>query len=223
MPRPLCLPWLPELRYTFLAVHNTKRAARSGNHVLIEPRTVHKNSLRACTAGCGVSQILPLAPRPTSCPAAWEVRVAMVHQWLMGVLERCKPPCMQSDPADVIKPAPTPPLDTSSWPLLLKNYSQLNVRSGHYTPIPSGHTPLRRPLQVRQQVKVQDLRNIAQQIPQAILTSAAQAMHCVIQVWRGSCPQPRASSSVGRLPLHSLACTARRSRHRSFACMCRNM
>ncbi|EFN51852.1 hypothetical protein CHLNCDRAFT_37236 [Chlorella variabilis] len=48
----------------------------------------------------------------------------------------------------VIKPqSATPPLDTSSWPLLLKNYSQLNVRSGHYTPIPSGHTPLRRPLQ----------------------------------------------------------------------------
>ncbi|KAL4854083.1 H/ACA ribonucleoprotein complex subunit 4 [Chlorella vulgaris] len=41
----------------------------------------------------------------------------------------------------------TPPLDSSAWPLLLKNYSQLNVRSGHYTPIPSGHTPLRRPLQ----------------------------------------------------------------------------
>ena len=50
----------------------------------------------------------------------------------------------------VIKPqSTTPPLDTSTWPLLLKNYSQLNVRSGHYTPIPSGHTPLRRPLQVR--------------------------------------------------------------------------
>ena len=51
---------------------------------------------------------------------------------------------------EVIKPeSGTPALDTSSWPLLLKNYSQLNVRSGHYTPIPSGHTPLRRPLQVR--------------------------------------------------------------------------
>ncbi|KAL4433603.1 hypothetical protein ABPG75_000044 [Micractinium tetrahymenae] len=49
---------------------------------------------------------------------------------------------------EVIKPeSSTPALDTSSWPLLLKNYSSLNVRSGHYTPIPSGHTPLRRPLQ----------------------------------------------------------------------------
>lgn len=75
----------------------------------------------------------------------------------------------------------TPPMDTSKWPLLLKNYSDLvrkehrcsplpsfailcpplltrsltlvrsfllqNIRTGHYTPIPSGHTPLRRPIQ----------------------------------------------------------------------------
>ena len=40
----------------------------------------------------------------------------------------------------------TPSLDTSKWPLLLKNYDKLNVRTGHYTPIPCGHTPLKRPL-----------------------------------------------------------------------------
>lgn len=39
----------------------------------------------------------------------------------------------------VIKPqSNTPPLDTSKWPLLLKNYDKLNIRTGHYTPIPSG-------------------------------------------------------------------------------------
>ena len=27
-----------------------------------------------------------------------------------------------------------------------QNYDKLNVRTGHYTPIPTGHTPLRRPL-----------------------------------------------------------------------------
>ena len=43
----------------------------------------------------------------------------------------------------VIKPEATPPLDTSKWPLLLKDYDQLNVRTGHYTPIPNGHTPLK--------------------------------------------------------------------------------
>lgn len=37
-------------------------------------------------------------------------------------------------------------VDTSAWPLLLKNYDQLNVRTGHYTPIPQGFTPLKRPI-----------------------------------------------------------------------------
>jgi hypothetical protein len=48
----------------------------------------------------------------------------------------------------LIKPESTvPKLDTSSWPLLLKNYDKLNVRTGHYTPIPNGHSPLKRPLE----------------------------------------------------------------------------
>jgi H/ACA ribonucleoprotein complex subunit 4 len=46
---------------------------------------------------------------------------------------------------DLIKPESTRKLDTSSWPLLLKNYDALNVRTGHYTPIPSGHSPMKRP------------------------------------------------------------------------------
>ncbi|KAG6481647.1 H/ACA ribonucleoprotein complex subunit 4-like [Zingiber officinale] len=40
----------------------------------------------------------------------------------------------------------TPSVDTSSWPILLKNYDRLNVRTGHYTPLPAGHSPLKRPL-----------------------------------------------------------------------------
>jgi H/ACA ribonucleoprotein complex subunit 4 len=32
------------------------------------------------------------------------------------------------------------------WPLLLKNYDKMNVLSTHYTPIPAGSTPLKRPL-----------------------------------------------------------------------------
>jgi len=46
----------------------------------------------------------------------------------------------------VIAPCATPTLDTSSWPLLLKNYNTLHVRTGHYTPIPSGGSPLCRKL-----------------------------------------------------------------------------
>ena len=37
-------------------------------------------------------------------------------------------------------------MDTSKWPLLLKNYDQLNIRTGHYTPIPAGSSPLKRSL-----------------------------------------------------------------------------
>jgi len=38
----------------------------------------------------------------------------------------------------------TPTLDTSNWPLLLKDYDKLNIRTGHYTPIPQGCSPLKR-------------------------------------------------------------------------------
>merc|ERR1719476_432506 len=38
------------------------------------------------------------------------------------------------------------PIDTSKWPLLLKNYSELLVRTGHYTPLPYGSSPMSRPL-----------------------------------------------------------------------------
>lgn len=40
----------------------------------------------------------------------------------------------------------TPKMDSSKWPLLLKNYCALNVRTGHYTPIPSSTSPLKRNL-----------------------------------------------------------------------------
>jgi H/ACA ribonucleoprotein complex subunit 4 len=44
-----------------------------------------------------------------------------------------------------IKPqAATPAQDSSQWPLLLKNYTNLLVRTGHFTPIPNGSNPLRR-------------------------------------------------------------------------------
>jgi len=37
-------------------------------------------------------------------------------------------------------------LDTSQWPLLLKHFDRLNVRTNHYTPIAAGSSPLRREL-----------------------------------------------------------------------------
>merc|ERR1711966_445554 len=35
-------------------------------------------------------------------------------------------------------------VDASEWPLLLKDYDKLNIRTGHYTPIPQGCSPLKR-------------------------------------------------------------------------------
>lgn len=47
-----------------------------------------------------------------------------------------------------IKPSNAQPtLDTSQWPLLLKNYDKLLVRTSHFTPIPVGCSPLRRDIQ----------------------------------------------------------------------------
>ncbi|CAK8686764.1 unnamed protein product [Clavelina lepadiformis] len=39
---------------------------------------------------------------------------------------------------------PPPKLNTSEWPLLLKNHDKLNVRTNHYTPLPFGCSPLKR-------------------------------------------------------------------------------
>ncbi|KAM8737536.1 H/ACA ribonucleoprotein complex subunit DKC1 isoform 1-T1 [Acanthopagrus schlegelii] len=38
-------------------------------------------------------------------------------------------------------------LDTSQWPLLLKNFDKLNIRTAHYTPLPCGSNPLKRNIQ----------------------------------------------------------------------------
>lgn len=48
----------------------------------------------------------------------------------------------------IIEPSSvTPKLDTSRWPLLLKRYDELHVRTAHYTPIPeAGCSPLKRAL-----------------------------------------------------------------------------
>ncbi|XP_058730184.1 H/ACA ribonucleoprotein complex subunit 4 [Vicia villosa] len=53
----------------------------------------------------------------------------------------------QKQPDFMIKPTSGgSSIDTSEWPILLKNYDRLNIRTGHYTPLPAGHSPLKRPL-----------------------------------------------------------------------------
>ncbi|WVQ82982.1 centromere/microtubule-binding protein cbf5 [Cryptococcus sp. DSM 104549] len=53
----------------------------------------------------------------------------------------------QSGDFSIKSEAVTPKLDTSQWPLLLKNYEKLLIRSSHFTPIPTGVSPLKRDLQ----------------------------------------------------------------------------
>merc|ERR1711962_884264 len=55
---------------------------------------------------------------------------------------------MQVDGDFKVEPseAPAKKLDTSDWPLLLKNFDKLNVRTNHYTPLPFGSSPLKREL-----------------------------------------------------------------------------
>ena len=58
----------------------------------------------------------------------------------------------------MIQPAShTPKLDTSNWPLLLKNYHELHVRTSHYTPLPTGSSPLARDLKQHLQYGVINL------------------------------------------------------------------
>jgi len=54
--------------------------------------------------------------------------------------------CEQGNESFTVEPSSKPPpaLDTSQWPLLLKNFDKLNVRTNHYTPIPNGASPLKR-------------------------------------------------------------------------------
>ncbi len=53
---------------------------------------------------------------------------------------------VQANFAFKLEPSSKPPpvLDTSDWPLLLKNFDHMNVRTNHYTPLPHGASPLKR-------------------------------------------------------------------------------
>ncbi|PSR90815.1 pseudouridine synthase [Coniella lustricola] len=48
---------------------------------------------------------------------------------------------MAEEKGIIVPQSSTPAADTSDWPLLLKNYDKLLVRTGHFTPIPHGCKP----------------------------------------------------------------------------------
>lgn len=49
----------------------------------------------------------------------------------------------ETENGDLVKPGMDAgkALDTSAWPYLLKNFSALNIRTSHYTPIPASSSP----------------------------------------------------------------------------------
>uniref|UniRef100_A0A8C5HSG7 H/ACA ribonucleoprotein complex subunit DKC1 n=1 Tax=Gouania willdenowi TaxID=441366 RepID=A0A8C5HSG7_GOUWI len=53
-------------------------------------------------------------------------------------------PIQQSEDFLIRPESKVPVLDTSQWPLLLKNFDKLNIRTAHYTPLPNGSNPLKR-------------------------------------------------------------------------------
>ncbi|KAI0307790.1 pseudouridine synthase [Multifurca ochricompacta] len=64
---------------------------------------------------------------------------------MSSALSPAKVASVQQQGDFTIKPESVQPvLSTSEWPLLLKNYDKLLVRSSHFTPIPSGCSPLKR-------------------------------------------------------------------------------
>ncbi|GKT58774.1 centromere/microtubule-binding protein cbf5 [Colletotrichum tofieldiae] len=100
-----------------------------------------------------------------------------------------------------IKPqASVPQLDTSSWPLLLKNYdkrksikqptdrSAVLVRTGHFTPIPAGCSPLKRDIKSYISSGVINLdkpSNVCFNDADAPIHMAKRADNCVAQFPRG--------------------------------------
>lgn len=60
----------------------------------------------------------------------------------MGVAEYQKSGDFKLEPSEQLVK-----MDTSFWPLLLKNFDRLNVRTNHYTPLPFGASPLKRNIQ----------------------------------------------------------------------------
>ncbi len=74
-------------------------------------------------------------------------KAASVNGSTVAVTEQPQEAAANTSLGHMIAPSTaTPKLDTSTWPLLLRNYDQLLTRTSHYTPIPCGSSPLARSL-----------------------------------------------------------------------------
>ncbi|KAK1259941.1 H/ACA ribonucleoprotein complex subunit 4 [Acorus gramineus] len=92
-----------------------------------------------------MSTPIPSSPPPSSADKSTTKKKKKTKQQPVAVVSEEDPSTKNDNP--MVKPQSfTPDLDTSTWPILLKNLNRLNIRTGHFTPLPAGHSPLDRPL-----------------------------------------------------------------------------
>ncbi|KAK1281910.1 H/ACA ribonucleoprotein complex subunit 4 [Acorus calamus] len=92
-----------------------------------------------------MSTPIPSSPTPSSADRSTTKKKKKTKQQPVAV-ESEEDPSTKNDNHMVKPQSFTPDLDTSNWPILLKNLNRLNIRTGHFTPLPAGHSPLDRPL-----------------------------------------------------------------------------
>ncbi|KAK1310282.1 H/ACA ribonucleoprotein complex subunit 4 [Acorus calamus] len=92
-----------------------------------------------------MSTPIPSSPPPSSADKSTTKKKKKTKQQPVAV-ESEEDPSTKNDNHMVKPQSFTPDLDTSNWPILLKNLNRLNIRTGHFTPLPAGHSPLDRPL-----------------------------------------------------------------------------
>ena len=104
-----------------VAVRNAERGAL-GQQMRIPPRALYEIAAKTATL---VGEVAVPPKMRSTVDRVWEA----VSAWHGGA-------SVCALQASLIAPSTTPALDTSRWPLLLRHYERLAVRTGHYTPIP---------------------------------------------------------------------------------------
>ena len=116
----------PPLRRPVLILPNLDQNIGQKSHSApLQPPPPHFPAFPPTSSSPPLS-LLPTKTRPRARPASMgKGKASVAEQQLEG--DFVVPP--SSGPAT---------LDSSDWPLLLKNFHRLNVRSSHFTPLPSG-------------------------------------------------------------------------------------
>lgn len=105
--------------------------------MLAQPRT---------PPSAATSKFADPAHLPAASPPALHARLTTSALSLLAMSPPAPAAAAAADEYVIAPASKTPALDTSGWPLLLRNYGRLNVRTAHFTPLPMGTSPLKRPL-----------------------------------------------------------------------------